>query len=411
MRTHRLIHTFYFRERDRSGITLGGGMRLDPERHVLVPEGPPYPSAAEARTRIWNPTSATQWLSFQAQITNRRANGGPIVTSVLFRLGDGTTEQYWDGAAWAPATADAHWNTEAEISEHIATFSVAVQKLQIALRMTTTDTSVAAQCVSVKVLWQTPVHFLEDILYRSLVPYLRDKVHPISDYQIQPGAATGSIDLDDFPLRTPYNLVGIDSVFDLTDDPNRFVDLLDSYDVGSKVITLNSTLPEDHVALVRFIYEPEVAVTTSPEYSELAKVPVLLLENIAFVDASQTGQSDWVVARHDNSAVIVPPPIQGDLDVTLDAVADKAIDMNRMIEMVKGVLINFPTVHSQALDRRYSLWLIEEYDMQTGPEAAELHTGRLRFRVRDVSIHVRDSVDSYGVTQFRMTGTEDFVLA
>jgi hypothetical protein len=411
MQTHRLIETFYWRERDRAEVTLGTGMRLHPERHILIPDGPPYPAAAEARTRVWAPESAKAWLSFQAQTTNRRANGGPVVTAVLFRLGDGTTEQYWDGATWSPATTDAHWNTEAEISEHIASFPVTERKLQIAVRMTTTDTTVAAQCTSLKVLWRTAVHFLEDILYRSLVPYLKANVRPISDYYVKPGAETATIDLNDFPLRTPYNVVGIDSVFDLTDDPNQLADLYFSYDPGTQIITLTAPLPLDHLALIRFVYEPEVAVTTSPEYNELAKVPALQLENVALVDAAQTGQEDWVVARHDNGAVLVPPPIQGDLDVTLDAVADKAIDMHRMVEAAKSALTNNPTVHSNALDRTYTLWLIDEYDMRTGPASVELHTGRLRFRVRDVSVHVRDSVDKFGVTQFRMTGTEDFVLA
>ena len=49
--------------------------------------------------------------------------------------------------------------------------------------------------------------------------------------------------------------------------------------------------------------------------------------------------------------------------------------------------------------------------MRTGAGNVEMHTGRLRFRVRDVTFHVRDSVDSAGVKRFLMTGTEDYVLA
>jgi hypothetical protein len=408
MRLHRLIETFTFTEDDRGATTLGTGMRLHPERQRLVPDGPPYPAAAEARTRVWEPQSVKQWLSFQAKVAHARVNG-EIVTAAKFRLGDGTSEYYWDGGAWAVATTQ--WSTEAELSEHISSFSATARKLQVAVRLETTDTSVAAECVELKVLWSTAVHFLEDLVYRSLVRYLRNNVHPIADQWIKPGAATATIDLDSYPLRTPYNFLDVDSVFDLTDDPEQQVNLLSSYDPGTRVITLTGSLPQDHVALVRFTYEPEVAVNTSPEYHELAKLPVIELASISLVDAAEAGQRDSVVAVHDGSAVTEFPPIQGDLEVIADAVADKGVDMHRLVEELKRALINEPTLRSTALDRRYSLWLIEEYDLRTGAGTAEMHTGRVRFRVRDVTLHVRDSVDSYGVQRFSVTGTEDFVLA
>ena len=408
MRLHRLIENFIFTEAQRAETTLGAGMRLNPETQRLVPEGPPYPAAAEARTRIWAPSSVKQWLSFQSRVQHALVDGA-VATSATFRLGDGTDEYYWDGGAWAVATTQ--WSSEAELSEHISSFPITAKQLQLAVRLETTDSSVAAQVIELKVLWSTAVHFLEDLIYRSLVRYLRNNVHPISDMWIKPGAETSTIDLDDHPLRTQYNLRDVDSVFDLTDDPDQQVNLLSGYDDGTKVITLSSPLPLDHVACVRFVYEPEVAVNTSPEYHELAKLPVIEISTAALVNSAIKGQRDSVVAVHDGSAVTEFAPIQGDLEVTLDAVGDKGVDMHRMIEEIKRALVNIPLLTSSALDRSYSLWLIDEYDLRTGAGTAEMHTGRVRIRVRDVSIHVRDSVDSYGVRRLLMTGTEDYTLA
>ena len=178
MRLHRLIENFTFTDADRDATTLGAGM--------LVPEGPPYPAAAEARTRVWAPSSVKGWLSFQARVKHARVNGA-VVTSARFRLGDGTDEYYWTGAAWAVATTQ--WSTEAELSENIGSFPITAKRLQVAVRLETTDTSVAAEVIEVKVLWSTAVHFLEDLIYRSLVRYLRNNVRPISDMWIRPGAA------------------------------------------------------------------------------------------------------------------------------------------------------------------------------------------------------------------------------
>lgn len=420
-RLRRLIKYFKFEEQNRSRmVTLDEGVRLDPVANHLVLVGPPFDTApgspAIARTWVTNPQSVKQWLSFHAVIEHATVGsstpaGVPTkveTTGAGYRLGDGTDEYWWDGGAWAVNTSD--FNTEDEIALNIATFPMASQSLQIIVNLTTTNPTVSPRLKEVKILYSTDVEFLEDIIYRSLVPSLRDNVRPITDFVIKAPGGT-SIDLKNFPLDTPYNIVDVDSVYDRTNDPKHLIDLLSSYDSGTQIITLSSAITLNDLATIRLIYEPEVAVTTSQDYSEIAKVPVIILEGIKEVDMAPTAQSDDVVRKADGTAVKVPPPDQGDIEMTLKGLTDKGVDDKRLGDAIKAYFANNGRLTSKALDEDYSLWLIDEYDMQTPSGSADLHTGQLRFRIRDVRFYVRDSVDSFGVKRFLATGTEDFVIA
>ena len=419
-RLRRMIKRFIFEEGNRSKVTLNVGIRLDPQRHHLVLTGPPFDtapaSAVIAKTWITNPKSVKQWLSFRAEISHGTIGGAkPTGESILvettaagYRLGDGTDEYWWNGAAWEVNVID--FNTEDEIALNIATFPIASQSLQVIVNLTTTDSEVSPTLTELQVLYSTDVEFLEDIVYRSLVRSLRNNVRPITDYVIKAPGGT-SIDLNDFPLETPYNIVDVDSVYDRTNDPNRLSDLLSSYDTGTKIITLISPIALDDLATLRLIYEPEVVVTTSQDYSEIAKVPAVVLDDINLVDAASIGHTDWIVRKADGVAVKIPGPLQGDIEVMLRGLTDKGVDQKRLSDELTAYFENHPLLTSTALDEEYSLWLIDEYDMRTPVGSADLHTGRLRFRVRNVTFYVRDSVDSFGVKRFLATGTEDFVIA
>jgi hypothetical protein len=414
-RVKRLIKRFIFEEDNRDRIDLTSNTRLDP-RANRVKLSEPYQSSGIVKTWVTNPQSVKQWLGFQAVIHHATIGGsvGGVPASVAitgagYRLTDGTDEYWHNGASWEVNTTD--WNTEEEVAAEISSFPVASQQLGIVVQLTTTNTAYTPELEELRVLWASDIEFHEDLIYRSLVRSLRNNVRPIADYYIKPGAATTTIDLDTFPLKTPYNVVGIDSVYDRTDDPNRLVDLLDSYNSGTNTITLNTTLPQDHVAVVRFIYEPEVSVTTSQDYHEVGKVPALVLDDIDFIDAAPLAANDEVVNKGDGSAVKVFAPIQGDLEVTLLALTDKGVDQQRLKAELQRYFENNPTLQSTGLDEAYTLWLIDEYDMRNVPSPADIHTGRVRFRIRDVVVYARDSVDSFGVQRFKLTGTEDYTLA
>lgn len=422
-RVKRLIKTFDFNEGNRGRITLNPGVRLDPNNHHLVLSGPPFDDAPAspviAKTWVTNPNTVKQWLGFEAVIQHVTEGGSDPsgksiqieLTGAGYRLSDGTDEFWWNGSTWEVNTTN--FNTEGEVAINISTFPVTSQQLQIVINLTTTNAGFSPTLRKIKVLWASDIEFMEDYVYRMIVRDLRAKIRPITDYVLQPdlAAPTTTIALDDFPLETPYNIVGVDSVYDRTADPKSLVDLFLSFDSGTNVITLSSAIPTANLARIRLIYEPEVAVTTSQDFDEIAKVPAVVCDDVNLVDASPVGQFDSVVNKSDLSAVKVRAPIQGDIEVILHGLTDKGVDQKRLADEIHRYFEENGTVRSPGLDEYFTLWLIDEYDMRTPPGSADMHTGRARFRVRDVVLFVRDSEDSSGVKRFLATGTEDFTLS
>lgn len=416
---HRLIQRFAMDGANRSKITIETGARINPSEAVPTLTLAEGATEGVARTWVWNPRSVKQWLGFEAEVSHQYyggslAGGEPArvaYTSLQFRVSDGTDDYYWTGAAWAVTTT--LWSSEADISANLPTFPVTAQKLQIVVRMATTEAGKNPRVRALKVLWLSDVEFFEDLVYRSLVRALRENIRPISDYPIAPGTAGpwSSLDLNDYPLETPYNLVDVVEAYDHTADPNHLVNLRSGYDTGTKVVSFSSPIPDGNKIWLRFTYEPEVAVTTSADYHEVAKVPAIIIQDIN--ERLTSGAiHDWICTNKTTGEGVKQfAAMQGDLELTAVGLTDKAVDGKRLADAIKGFFANQRIITSRALDRDYSLWLQSEYDQRTPPTVADLHSGSFRFAVRDVASYVRDSEDSFGVLHFQATGSGSFTLA
>lgn len=414
MRVKRLIKRFQFEERNRSRITLGTDVRLNPETHRLQlkeTSAGTYPTTADLYAKTWvtTPERVKQWLGFEALIAHPKDDLGQPLTSAGYRLSDGTDEYWWDGGAWVVNTTD--WNTEAEVALNIASFPATARQLQVVINLVTTDETVTPELEAVKVLYSADIEHQEDYVYRSLVRLLRNEVRPIGDYPIALATTTDVIDMDDeYPLETPYNVVGIDSVYDHTSDPDHNTDLLLSYDAPTQVITLTSAVAAGNILWIRFIWEPEVAVTTAAEYTEVAKVPAIEISDVNLVDSAETGADDWVINKGDGSAVKVLGPLQADIEFTLRGLTDSARDQHRLADELKRFFRNNPIIKSVGMDEEFRLWLLTEYDMATVANRDEIQTGRLRGRIVKALFYERDAVDVYAVQAFHLTGDMNAVI-
>lgn len=416
MRLKKLIKQFRFEEDERGRITLGTSVRLHPQLNHLQLEADAdgaFPTADDLYAKSWvaNPLSAMQWVGFDADVTNYKVDG-IVVTSVGFRLSDGTNDYWWDGGAWDNAPAAGEWNTEVEIAANISTFPVADRKIQVIVNLKTTDADYTPEVRDAKVLYSSNVEFQDDLIYRSLVPALEGYVRPKGRFQITLDADTSTIDmLNDYVLETPYTIADIDAVFDHTTDPDHFTDLLDSYDPGTKVITLTGPLTAGTVVWVDFLWQPEVTVTTGLDYSEIEKVPSLVLDDIRLVDTSSSGGQESVVNKSDGTAVMLPPCIRGDLEVLMHLITDKGFDQLLLADEIKRFFENNPTLTAVGVDEEYDLWLLDEWDMATTPNMSGLHTGRVVFRVRQVRFYSKDAVESvYSVERFHLEGDMDVTV-
>lgn len=415
MRLRKLVKHFEFLSINRDKITLDDYTRLNEDenraqlKEILfgIEE---YPTDDDLYLKTWvaQPQSVQQWLGFEVEATHFEVDG-QVVTSLGFRLSDGTDEYWWDGGNWVVNTTD--WNTEVEVAENISSFPAIAKKLQIVVNFKTTNKYVTPYLRDIKVLYSSNIEFKEDLLYRTLIPLLKDNVRPIADYPIELPSDTDTLDLaNDFPLEAPYNIVGIDSAYNHTDDPDHNTDIYQSYDSGTNVVTLSQVVSAGKVVWLRFYWEPEVAVTTSRDYTEIQKVPSLVLDDVNLVNATEYGPDDYVVNKSTGEAVIVPAPIRGDLEIMANLITDKGIDQTRLADEMKRFFANNPLITSTGLDEEYRLWLLDEYDMRTSANLGDLHTGRLRFSIVGALFYMRDSIDTYAVKEFKSTNDSNLVI-
>jgi hypothetical protein len=407
MRTKKIVKHFDFAEINRNRLTFHAKVRLDPPTdRVILKEtlAGGFPTDNDLYVRSWvaNPESTRQWIGFQADVVLPQVEGVQV-TSIKFRLGDGTNERYWNGTIWAAASTG-NWNTEAEIANHISSFPITSRKLQIVANLKTTDSSVSPELIRVRVLYLSDIEFQEDYVYRLLVKQLRENVRPIADYAIKLSATGTTVDLDNYPLETPYNLVSIDAVFNHTDDPTHLVDLFSSYVPSTKVITLNTSVEAGKTLWVQFVYAPEVAVTTSSEYHEVAKTPAIVLEDVNLVRASEIFWDDSVINKDTGNGWKIPSPLRGDLEVQLLLMTDKGLDLHKMADEVKRFCYNHPLVRSPGLDEEYRLWLVDEFDMASLMKLGDVHTAKMNLRLVNVMFAIKDAVEVHAVKRFNLTG-------
>jgi hypothetical protein len=416
----RLIKAFVFEEDNRSKLSLGDKTRLHPLKHRLQLKEQstidpddlgvvfPMDDGLCAKTWITEPGCVRSWLGFEVVATHTIVDG-IVVTSLGFRLSDGTNEYWWNGSGWEINTSN--WNDENEIAANIATFQWAQKKLQIVINLKTTNKLYTPMVQSIKVLYKAVIEFQEDLIYRTLVPLLKANIRPIAEMLIRLESDTSSINIaDDYTLSTPYNVSGVDSVFNETDDPNYEMDIFDNYDSVNGVINLTTTVLADKVVRIRFEYEPEIVVTTSQDYTEIQKVPAVILDDINLVNATEYGLQTHVANKGDGTAVVLPPPIRGDLEIMAHMVTDKGVDQVRLADKMKEFLSNNPIIRSTGLDEEYRLHFQDEYDMRTGANMSDLHTGRLRFSIVGALFYMRDSIDKHIVQSFNTTVDSNLVI-
>jgi len=409
-----LIKQFDFEERHRALITLGVDVRLHPQLERLQLKENAlgrYSTAADLYAKTWvaNPNSVKQWLGFEAVVQHAYDDLGVPVTELNYRLGDGTDEYYWNGSTWEVNTVD--WNTEAEVADNINSFPITEKKIQVIINLVTTDETVTPLLTVVKVLYASDVEFQEDLIYKSLLPLLKSEIRPIALHPVKMPATSDTIDLNDFPLETPYNLDSIDSVYNHNDDPDHHNDLFQSYDPGTQVITLSVPIDVDKIAWIQFVYEPEVAVTTDQEYNELDKVPAVTLESIRKVKGTQfPWPADTVANKAAGTAVRIPSPIASDVEIVMRLTTDKARDQVRLADEADEFFANNKSMISHAMDEKYDICVTSDYDSTTVPGQKGLHSGIILFRIKKALYFQEHEKDTSIVQRFNLVGDLDVTI-
>jgi hypothetical protein len=412
-----LVKTFRFAEPDRAGLGFSDSalIYLDSRDHVVRLRAGldgKYPTAdgifVDGPTA--RPLAARVLLGFEVD------GSAPAGTSLAFRLHNGSDDYWWNGAAWVVAGAG-EWNTEVEVAANVATFPLLPdRRFGVVARLRTTDPTVTPELRRVKVLYQARIpSFLEDIVYRSLIPDLRQHLRPAASFVKQitgaPATAIALVSLLE-DARVPFKAVDVEAVFDRTTDPDLLNDLLASYDPGTGVVTLTNPIPDGNVAQLEIVHEMPIAVSaTDPDFLEVERVPSILLSGIQEVGASPLPSGDGVVNRATGGAVEVPAPYRSTLRMQVTLFAPSGVDLFRMAESLKGYADTRPILRSRALDEGYRLRLRDELRTTTQPGQQGLHVGTASIEVVDVLVWRRPAVERFAVQQAnvraRVNGIEE----
>lgn len=404
MRLIRVLKVFRFTNDVRSRITIGTGARLHPKQHKLMLKltGGGYPTEPDIQVATWLsvPQSVKKWLVFFSDSTTPQDGSGIQVTHLGYRLSeDGVNLLFWDGATWR-APVGSEWNTEEQINQGIESFPVVNTAIQVIINLRTDDPAFTPEVREVRLAYESDVNYQEDYI-RSLLRLIRGQVRPISDYRVEASGATSTLSLK--PIETPYNIVDADSAFDATADPKLQTNLLAGFNPATKEVTLSAPVPDGNLIHVRFLYEPEVVLTTSQDYTELDKIPCIVIDDIV------TGQSHEVSTQHaidkaTGDGYAWDSLFQVDIAVPMRMVTDKAVDQQRLADAMKTLFADNPFLVSLARDERYRLWMTEEYDHLTFPAQQELHSGRLRARIVKALFSSADAHAITGVKRFIVIG-------
>jgi hypothetical protein len=412
-RLKKLIKTFEFTEDNRSRLVIGANTRLNPATHrfqLLAAVTGLYPTAADLAVQTWvaTPRAVKAWAGFQVVATNVLVDGAPV-TSLGYRLKTAANQFWWDGAAWVVNTSN--WNTEAEVAANIGDFPATARALGVVVNLVTTDPRFTPEVESIRILYEAQIEFQRDLVV-SLLQHLKENIRAISEATMDVPAGGPLATVTFAQPSTPYNITGIDSVYNHTDDPDHMEDLFGAYDTNTRVITLLDPVASGKTLWIRFLYQPEVAHTTGRVYTEVGKVPAIVITDINLRDSQESGAADdEVVNKATGAGWRVPAPFMADIEFVLRCLTDKAGDQMVLADECKRFFRNNPLIVSRGMDEPFRLWLLDEYQGEGVTTQEEVQAGRLRARIMRALFFDKPASEVFATRRLVITGTPDVIVS
>lgn len=405
-RLKKLIKEFVFEESNRERLTLGAGVRLDPATNRVLLVNDPihgYSTAPDLFVKTWltNPKRAKGWLIFQVDLLHKRNFHNVIVTDIRFRLSsDGANQLWWNGTTWA-AASPGDWNTETQISAHLPAFPIASQSIQVIANLSTNDPSQTPELYRVKILYSSDLEYQAEYIARSLIPAMREEILPISvyPYKVKAGEVTANLNA----IESTYDIQSIDCVYNNTQDPDQLTDIYASYDPTTKIVTWSLPPAPNDLIWIRFVYAPRIIMSTSQDYTELQKVPAILVESVDSSGESEINYPEFVIDKATNAGWQLAPGVQCDLDLRIRFTADKLSDLDSLSDQAKK-FFKERLITARGQDEKLRLYTIQEYTQAFSETQSELHSGRLRARICNAVFYPDDAKPVYGIQRFLMNG-------
>lgn len=357
-----------------------------------------------------------EWNMLQVFVTEPRDETRAEVTNVRARLWDGTTERWFTAGAWTVVTVAAtQWNTIEEVNDNLGSWDPD-DPLGLVFELSTTDARLTPALVGFRLLYSIDlISEIDDWVYGALVEGMKSIVRVASDVIVtSDGSASISFGTDVIDaLESPYDVTDVDAVWNEDDDPNHRNDLLVAYNTGTRVISLTGAPADGARLLIRFVWRPMVAVTTSQDFDELDGSPSILFDRITLENLGEAPVPDTIVNVFTSPpvGVTLPAPRRGNLVISLLLTAPLAVALHRLAAAVTQFLQARRVISSPSTGDRATLRIVEPFDDQRVANLSDLHTAAALFRLENVYVHEQPAVDAgdsggeyaYGVGTLRFT--------
>ncbi len=399
MHVQKMIWRIDLREEDRPTLDLSGGLRLNAcTQRLEVPREPAdrlrFQTDATLYAIVPGVTSGTvkRWTGFQVGINNPDSEEDVFqqVGSAYFRIADPDGQFHWDGATWNEVEPDSQlWNTEAEVATNISSFELRSGTISIVVNLRTTSTLNAPSMLWFKLMGDIEANLEYDYIYRTIVPSLMDNIRPIGRFAVsvpEPDNAfiAGLAEITSGMLKS-YNLRGISHVYNDTQDPDQRVDIFVAENIAEDRIDLSVAPAANDQLTVYFLYEPEVAVQTSREYVEVAKIPAITLESITITDKALYRSKDLGIYNVGNGeGFILPAPRFSDISFAAEVITSLQYDEFQILRAIQKWMSTMPQLRSNALGISFDLITGFTFSENSSPNKDDVRTGTLTFRLANV---------------------------
>jgi hypothetical protein len=256
------------------------------------------------------------------------------------------------------------------------------------MNLKTDDEEVTPEVTEIRVLMEVHIDYIEDIVLRSLLPAIENDIDPVANVAHIPVFTSDvvSIDLSEYRKNIAYNITDVAGVYDLTDDPERLYNLLDSYNVGTQVITLHTALPANHRPIVLMRYKPEIVFIQHQDWYEVAKLPCLLIQQfeVPFTTAYNLGAQEGIVDKGTGNAVVLQEPWRATFEFRIHGLTGSLVDEMRLMSRVIQFFEENPMLRSTGLDEYYRMNIDREFRDLSNPSRSDQRAFWTHFSVMDV---------------------------
>lgn len=390
--------SFLFEEPARRSMQFAG-VRLHPNRHrlelmPLIDGSFPLTLDLHARTRVTTPEACRKWCGFMV------LSNTPPGTDVRFRLNDGVIDRYWNTGAsdWTPAAPN-NWNTEQEVADHIDAWPT--QALSVVIMLSTTDPSVSPNVTELRLLYDTDLVALEDYVVRSYIESLRENFRGISILQAK---STGQTSIDLSKMQTPYDIVEVDALYNNTADPMHMRPVAGwAYDVGTKLLSIPAQ-PTGNMLEVRFAWRPHVVLMQSQDYTEIPRIPAIVVDGVVVVNRSVVRERPYILNKGTGQGYAFDNAFQADIDVPLKLLCASSRDLHVMAEETSRFFANTTLLRVRGQDEFYPVCDEDTFDDGSAASQKEVYSATVQARIYNAVFYPEDARPITGVSSFEVTG-------